>query len=143
MNGCITATELDDILALFWDQIVCCAHGWYLRAGRGMPGLQKTAEIGATVPAVHLMHAVYDAKSAMPSPEVSVTIRECDPDWEVVIQYVTDIGDVRTIRLTTGAGFGHPQGVCLLETMMAEDMGKSFGADFWEKMGMLDIDVVQ
>lgn len=68
-----------------------------------------------------MLYAVYDFKAGKPDKEAAILIREYDPEWEVVIQYMREDESVQTMRLQTAAGARYPWRIWLFNRLAQKE----------------------
>ena len=122
MYTTISDEEVQQILYNRWEDIACFAYESYNTNGRGVVGLEKTGiEGGPLERQTQLLYAVYDFKAGKPDKETASLIREYDPEWEVVIQYMREDESVRTMRIRTASGARHPWRIWLFNRLAQKE----------------------
>ena len=122
MDTTISDEEIQQILYNCWEDIACFAYEGYNTNGRGVVGLEKTdIEGGLLGRQARLLYAVYDFKAGKPDKETAILIREYDPEWEVVIQYMREDESVRTMRIRTAPGARHPWRIWLFNRLAQKE----------------------
>ena len=118
MDTTISDEEIRHILDNCWEDIACFAYEGFNTNGRGVVGLEKTdIEGGLLGRQTRLLYVVYDFKAGKPDKETAGFIREYDPEWEVVIQYMREDKSVRTMRIRTAPGARHPWRIWLFNRL--------------------------
>jgi hypothetical protein len=118
----ISDEEVKEILDAYWEEIACFAYEHYHIKGKGVVGLEKTCkEKGSLDSQVQLLYAIYDYEAGKPDRDAARLIREYDPMWEVVIQYIREDGSVRTMRIRTSPGARHPWRIWIFDKLINED----------------------
>ena len=129
MNSSITDTELYKILDSHWEDIAYFAYEGYSAEGRGAVFLErKESARDPLEEKIQMGYAVYDYEAGRPDKESARLIKEYDPKWEIVIQYMQNDGSVRTMRLKTAPGARHPWRIWLFDRLMQKN--ESEGHDF-------------
>ena len=114
--------NLQRILDSYWEEIARLAYEGYRSSGKGAVYIDKTGHgTGISDEKIRIGYAVYDYKSDKPDPDVARLIKEYDPDWEVIFQYMRTDGSVHTLRLRTAPGARQPLRIFLFDKMMKED----------------------
>jgi hypothetical protein len=135
MGKLLSELEVAEILSEFWSQIAYFAYCGYLKAGRGAAGIEEAVAVEPEgTLTVSLLYAVYDFAAGKPEPAVAALLGAYDPDREVVVQFVTESENMRTLRLATAPGADIPAKIYLVQTLIAEDREKFLNSEFWQKM---------
>ncbi len=122
MYTTISDEEIRHILDNCWEDIACFSYEGYNTNGRGIVGLEKTdIEGGLLGRQTRLLYAVYDFKAGKPDNETACLIREYDPEWEAVIQYMREDESVRTMRIRTAEGARHPWRIWLFNRLAQKE----------------------
>ena len=122
MDTTISDEEVQQILDNCWEGLACFAYESYNTNGRGVVGLEKTGiEGGLLGRQSRLLYAVYDFKAGKPDKESAILIREYDPEWEAVIQYMREDESVRTMRIRTAPGARHPWRIWLFNRLAQKE----------------------
>lgn len=115
-----TEDDFDILLKACWEQIALFAFAQYKEAGRGVVTLERHGvENDILHDKVDLGYAVYEP--GRPDADAARMIKEYDPEWEIVFQYLRTDGNVRTVRVRTAPGNRHPWRIYLFERLMQKD----------------------
>ncbi len=122
MYTTISDEEVQQLLYNRWEDIACFAYEGYHTNGRGVVGLEKKGNEGGPLERqARLLYAVYDFKAGKLDKEAAILIREYDPEWEAVIQYMREDKSVRTMRIRTAPGARHPWRIWLFNRLAQKE----------------------
>jgi len=115
----IADDEFDIILGVCWEQIALFAFEQYKEKGRGAVSLDRHGlEEDIQRDQVDLGYSIYEP--GFPDPHVALMIKEYDPSWEIVFQYLRPDGEVRTARIRTGPDNRHPWRIYLFDHLLQD-----------------------
>ena len=95
MSDGMASKALDD----YWDQIAFIAYDHFLKIGRGWVFLEQDREADGEI---RIGYAVFNGNEPNFDPALVRMVREYDPDWEFVLQYMREDRTIRHMRLRAG-----------------------------------------
>ena len=134
MKSSIPDIDFHKILDNHWEDIACFAYEGYSAEGRGIVFLERKGSEGDPLEEQMKMgYAVYDYKAARPDKESAHLIKEYDPKWEIVIQYMRDDRSIRTMRLKTAPGARHPWRIWLFDRLMQKNESNGHDSSIFQQ----------
>ena len=116
MSQGITQEKVQEIIADYWEQIGFFAFDEFRQHGRGAVRIKALKSNDQPERGDYLLsYVAYNPETGNFEPEIAEMIRSYDPKWEIIIQYLSREGDVRTNRLRTPEGERHPWRIWFFE----------------------------
>ena len=114
MSDETASKALDD----YWDHIAFTAYEHFLKVGRGWVFLEQDRAAGGEI---QIGYAFFNGNEPNFDPALVRMVREYDPDWEFVLQYMREDRTIRQMRLRAGPKLLFPRRAWIIGMLNQND----------------------